>query len=100
MGFERICTVLQGVGDNYAIDVLRTVVEAGERLSGKRYGATERDDGSLRVIADHGRAGTALGADHILPSNAGRGYVLRRLPRRAARHGEPLGPERPFLDAV
>jgi len=100
MGFERICTVLQGVGDNYAIDVLRTVVEAGERLSGKRYGATERDDVSLRVIADHGRAVTFLVADHILPSNEGRGYVLRRLLRRAARHGKLLGLERPFLHEV
>ncbi len=100
MGFERICTVLQGVGDNYAIDLLRTVVEAGERLSGKRYGATERDDVSLRVIADHGRAVTFLVADHILPSNEGRGYVLRRLLRRAARHGKLLGLERPFLHEV
>src|SRR2546430_10088573 len=100
MGFERICTVLQGVGDNYAIDVLRTVVEAGERLSGKRYGATERDDVSLRVIADHGRAVTFLIADGVLPSNEGRGYVLRRLLRRAARHGKLLALERPFLHEV
>src|SRR5213594_2821363 len=100
MGFERICTVLQGVGDNYAIDVLRAVVHSAERLSGKRYGAAERDDISLRVIADHGRAVTFLIADGVLPSNEGRGYVLRRLLRRAARHGKLLGLDRPFLHEV
>src|SRR5260370_33230934 len=100
MGCERICTVLQGVSDNYAVDVVRTVVAAGERRSGKRYGAAERDDVSLRVIADHGRAVTFLVADGILPSNEGRGYVLRRLLRRAARHGKLLGLDRPFLHEV
>src|SRR5436190_23744460 len=100
MGFERICTVLQGVSDNYAIDLLRAVVAAGERLSGKRYGAAAHDDVSLRVIADHGRAVTFLVADGILPSNEGRGYVLRRLLRRAARHGKLLGLDRPFLHEV
>src|SRR5439155_30828 len=73
MGFERICTVLQGVGDNYAIDVLRAIVHSAEKLSGKRYGAAPRDDVSLRVIADHGRAVTFLVADGILPSGEGLG---------------------------
>src|SRR5437870_13640343 len=100
MGFERICGVLQGVGDNYAIDVLRAIVHSAEKLSGKRYGAAPRDDVSLRVIADHGRAVTFLVADGILPSNEGRGYVLRRLLRRAARHGKLLGLDRPFLHEV
>src|SRR5882724_323416 len=100
MGFERICTVLQGVGDNYAIDVLRAIVHSAEKLSGKRYGAAPRDDVSMRVIADHGRAVTFLVADGILPSNEGRGYVLRRLLRRAARHGKLLGLDRPFLHEV
>ncbi len=100
MGFERIATLLQGVGDNYAVDVLRVVVQAAEKLAGKRYGASARDDMSLRVIADHGRAVTFLIADGILPSNEGRGYVLRRLLRRAARHGKLLGLDRPFLYRV
>src|SRR5207247_6002064 len=85
---------------NYAIDVLRAIVHSAEKLSGKRYGESSRDDVSLRVIADHGRAVTFLVADGILPSNEGRGYVLRRLLRRAARRGKLLGLERPFLHEV
>jgi len=100
MGFERICTVLQGVRDNYRVDVLRTIVASAERLSGKRYGEAERDDVSLRVIADHARAVTFLVADGVLPSNEGRGYVLRRLLRRGARHGKLLGIDRSFLHQV
>jgi alanyl-tRNA synthetase len=100
MGFERICAVLQHVPGNYDCDVLRGIITAAERLSGRRYGADERDDVSLRVIADHGRAVTFLIADGILPSNEGRGYVLRRLLRRAARHGKLLGIDRPFLHEV
>src|SRR5213079_3001681 len=93
-------TELQGVGDNYAIDVLRAIVHSAEKLSGKRYGAAARDDVSLRVIADHGRAVTFLVADGVLPSNEGRGYVLRRLLRRGARHGKLLGLNRPFVHEV
>jgi alanyl-tRNA synthetase len=100
MGFERICAVLQGVRGNYECDILRSIITSAERLSGKRYGAAERDDVSLRVIADHGRAVSFLIADGILPSNEGRGYVLRRLLRRAARHGKLIGLDRPFLFAV
>jgi len=100
MGFERIAAVLQGVPGNYDCDVLRGIITAGERLAGRRYGVSERDDVSLRVIADHGRAVTFLVAEDILPSNEGRGYVLRRLLRRAARHGKLLGLERPFLYEV
>jgi len=97
MGFERIAAVLQGVSSNYDVDVLRGIIAAGERLAGRRYGATGRDDVSLRVIADHVRAVTFLVAEGILPTNEGRGYVLRRLLRRAARHGKLLGLDRPFL---
>jgi alanyl-tRNA synthetase len=97
MGFERMCAVLQHVSSNYDVDVLRGVIASAERLSGRRYGVGGRDDVSLRVIADHGRAVTFLVADGIRPSNEGRGYVLRRLLRRAARHGKLLGLDRPFL---
>jgi alanyl-tRNA synthetase len=100
MGFERICAVLQHVPGNYDIDILRGIITSAERLSGKRYGAAERDDVSLRVIADHGRAVTFLIADGVLPSNEGRGYVLRRLLRRGARHGKLLGLDRPFLHEI
>ena len=100
MGFERICTVLQGVRDNYRVDILATVVARAERIAKKRYGASERDDISLRVIADHARAVTFLLSDGVVPSNEGRGYVLRRLLRRAARHGKLLGIDRPFLHEV
>jgi len=100
MGFERICAVLQRVPGNYDIDVFRGIIAAGERIAGKRYGTAERDDVSLRVIADHSRAVTFLVAEGIVPSNEGRGYVLRRLLRRAARHGKLLGIDRPFLHEV
>jgi alanyl-tRNA synthetase len=100
MGLERITSVLQGVAGTYDGDVLRGVIAAAERLAGRRYGANARDDVSLRVIADHARAVTFLVAEDILPSNEGRGYVLRRLLRRAARHGKLLGLDRPFLHEV
>jgi alanyl-tRNA synthetase len=100
MGFERVTAVLQGVPSNYDIDVLRRVIAAAERQSGKRYGDDPRDDVSLRVIADHARAVTFLVQEGIVPSNEGRGYVLRRLLRRAARHGKLLGLDRPFLHEV
>ncbi len=100
MGFERIASVIQGVPSNYDIDVFQTIIRCAERLSGKRYRANERDDVSLQVIADHSRAVTFLIGDGVLPSNEGRGYVLRRLLRRAARHGKLLGMDRPFLHRV
>src|SRR5262245_36094510 len=100
MGFERVASVLQGVRSNYDVDILRGLVAVGERISGKRYGATEKDDVSLRVIADHSRAVTFLVQEGIVPSNEGRGYVLRRLLRRAARHGKLLGLDRPFVHEV
>jgi alanyl-tRNA synthetase len=100
MGFERIAAVLQGVASNYQIDVFRHIIASAERLAGKRYGADPQDDVSLNVVADHARAVTFLCAEGIVPSNEGRGYVLRRLLRRAARHGKLLGLQRPFLHEV
>uniref|UniRef100_A0A831XFA7 Alanine--tRNA ligase n=1 Tax=Geobacter metallireducens TaxID=28232 RepID=A0A831XFA7_GEOME len=96
MGLERICTVMQGVKSNYDTDLLQGVIRHVERLSGKRYGDSEKDDVSMRVIADHARATTFLICDGALPSNEGRGYVLRRIMRRAARHAKMLG----FADPV
>jgi alanyl-tRNA synthetase len=97
MGLERTVAILQGVGTNYETDILRGLIAIGERLSGKTYGADEKDDLSLRICADHSRAVTFMIADGILPSNEGRGYVLRRLLRRAVRYGQLLGIEPPFL---
>ncbi len=97
MGLERITTVMQGVTSNYDTDLLRTIIAYVEQLSGKRYGDSNNDDVSMRVIADHSRATAFLIADGVLPSNEGRGYVLRRIMRRAARHAKMLGFREPML---
>ena len=97
MGLERITAVMQGVGSNYDTDLLQGIIRHVERLSGKKYGADEKDDVSMRVIADHSRAVTFLICDGALPSNEGRGYVLRRIMRRAARHAKMLGFAEPML---
>ncbi len=97
MGLERLTAVVQGVQSNYDTDLLRQVIAAGEKISGKIYGDDNENDVSLRVLADHSRAATFLIADGILPANEGRGYVLRRIMRRAARHGKMLGLNDPFL---
>ncbi len=97
MGLERIASVLQGVESNYDTDLLRPVLEAASRLTGTAFGASPATDVSLRVIADHLRAVTFLLADGVLPANDGRGYVLRRILRRAIRHGRMLGTSEPFL---
>jgi alanyl-tRNA synthetase len=101
-GLERIASVAQGKRSNYDTDLFRSIIRAVEGLSGKRYGASPDadDDVSMRVIADHARATTFLVGDGVLPANEGRGYVLRRIMRRAIRHGKRLGLERPFLAAV
>ncbi|HET8734271.1 MAG TPA: alanine--tRNA ligase, partial [Anaeromyxobacteraceae bacterium] len=98
-GLERMASVAQGKRSNYDTDLFRNIIRAVERLSGKRYGGnTEADDDvSMRVIADHARATTFLVGDGVLPANEGRGYVLRRIMRRAIRHGKRLGLEKPFL---
>ncbi len=97
MGLERISTVMQGKQTNYDTDLFQGIIRHIEKLSGKRYGADNKDDVSMRVIADHARATTFLICDGALPSNEGRGYVLRRIMRRAARHTKMLGFAQPML---
>lgn len=97
MGLERLAAVVQGKHSNYDGDVFAPILHAIAAKTGKRYGASLADDRSMRVIADHLRAIAFLVADGILPSNEGRGYVLRRILRRAARHGRLLGVPEPFL---
>jgi alanyl-tRNA synthetase len=97
MGLERITTVMQRVKSNYDTDLLRGIISFIEELSGKRYGAEDENDVSMRVMADHSRASAYLIADGVLPSNEGRGYVLRRIMRRAMRHARRLGFPAPVL---
>ncbi|MDO4805832.1 MAG: alanine--tRNA ligase [Coriobacteriales bacterium] len=98
MGLERIAAIMQGQHSNYEGDVLRSLLAVGEKLSGKTYGGTAGGaDRSLRIIADHSRAVTFMIGDGILPSNEGRGYILRRLLRRAVYHGRLLGIDGAFL---
>ncbi len=97
MGLERIASVLQEVDSNYDTDLFKPLIEFGEEVSGKEYGKSPKDDVAMRVIADHLRALTFLISDGVLPSNEGRGYVLRRILRRALRYGKELGIEKPFL---
>ncbi len=100
MGLERIAAVLQGAKSNYDTDLFSDVIARIEEVSGLRYGEDQRKDVSIRVVADHSRAIAFLIADGVLPSNEGRGYVLRRIIRRASRHGRLLGIDRPFLVEV
>jgi alanyl-tRNA synthetase len=96
-GLERIAAVLQGVFSNYDSDLFRPLIDAAAAMSGRAYGEEAEADVSLRVIADHLRAVTFLLADGVIPSNEGRGYVLRRVLRRAVRHGMRVGFDEPFL---
>ncbi len=97
MGLERLAGVMQDVDNLFEVDTVAAVLHHVERISGKQYGANEKDDISIRVITDHIRATVFMASDGILPSNEGRGYVMRRLLRRAARHGRMLGIDHPFL---
>jgi alanyl-tRNA synthetase len=117
-GLERMASVAQGKRSNYDTDLFQNIIRAIEKISGKRYGASGRSetappargptpeaeaydtDVSMRVIADHSRATTFLVGDGVLPSNEGRGYVVRRIMRRAIRHGKRLGLEKLFLADV
>ena len=97
MGLERIAAIMQHEGSNYEGDVLRTLIGVGEQLAGVRYREGAATDTSLRILADHSRAVTFMIGDGILPSNEGRGYVLRRLLRRAVYHGRLMGVHGSFL---
>ncbi len=96
MGLERIAAVLQGVHSNYEIDLFQDLIRAAARETG----ATDLDSNSLKVIADHIRACAFLVTDDVIPGNEGRGYVLRRIVRRAIRHGYKLGKKTPFFHAL
>ena len=97
MGLERIAAIVQGKESNWDTDLLAPLIAEIATLSRRRYGAAEADDVSMRVIADHARTSTFLIADGVTPSNEWRGYVLRRIMRRAMRHGRMLGLTDPFL---
>jgi alanyl-tRNA synthetase len=99
-GLERIAAVLQGVESNYDTDLFRPLIDRAAEIAGKRYGAVPADDVSLRVIADHARMAAFLIAEGVFPEKSGREYVLRRVMRRAVRHGHRLGIDRPFLHEI
>jgi len=97
MGLERLCMILQDKESVFDTDLFRPIIERFAELAGTEYGRDPHADVALRVIADHGRALVFLAADGVLPSNEGRGYIFRRILRRAVRHGKLLGLDRPFL---
>jgi alanyl-tRNA synthetase len=97
MGLERMAAIMQGVNTMFEVDTIQHILNYIAQIAGKKYGESEKDDVSIRVITDHIRGVTNMISDGILPSNEGRGYVLRRLLRRAARHGKLLGLEGTFL---
>ncbi len=100
MGLERLAVVCQGVDSLFDVDTVMNITRKVSEITGAHYGDSHKTDVSLRVITDHIRASVMMIADGILPSNEGRGYVLRRLLRRAARHGKLLGVNEPFLYQV
>jgi alanyl-tRNA synthetase len=100
MGLERLAAVVQGVASNYDTDLFQPILREIARESGVAPGTSGATDAAMRVIADHARATAFLIADGVLPSNEGRGYVLRRILRRALRHGKKIGFEGPFLHRV
>ena len=100
MGLERLAVVCQGVDSLFDVDTVMNITHKVSELTGAYYGKSHKMDVSLRVITDHIRSATFMICDGVLPSNEGRGYVLRRLLRRAARHGKLLGVNEPFLYKV
>src|SRR5215208_6523024 len=97
LGLERMASLLQGVPSVYETDLFRPLIELGEELSGRKYGDDFATTRALRIIADHGRGATFLLADGVVPSNEDRGYILRRIMRRAIQQGHVLGINQPFL---
>ncbi len=100
MGLERLAVVMQDVDSLFDVDTVKNITNHVSRISGKSYGESYKTDVSLRVITDHIRSTVMMICDGVIPSNEGRGYVLRRLLRRAARHGKLIGIEKPFLYQV
>ncbi len=97
MGLERLACVMQNVENMFEVDSVRKILDTVCQISGKTYGQDASDDISIRVITDHTRSATFMISDGVIPSNEGRGYVLRRIIRRACRHGKLLGIDKPFL---
>ena len=97
MGLERLACIMQGVSNLFEVDTVQNILQHASRIAGVEYKKDEKTDISIRVITDHIRSVTFMLCDGIQPSNEGRGYVLKRLLRRAARHGRLLGIEKPFL---
>ena len=97
MGLERLACVMQGVDNLFEVDTVRRLLDTVCQIAGKEYGKDAKDDISIRVVTDHVRSATFMISDGVIPSNEGRGYVLRRILRRASRHGKLLGINRMFL---
>lgn len=97
MGLERLACVMQGVDNMFEVDTIRNILNKVCEMSGKEYGKDDNTDISIRAVTDHIRASVFMISDGIIPSNEGRGYVLRRIIRRAARHGKLIGMNKPFL---
>ncbi|MHC1721338.1 MAG: alanine--tRNA ligase [Clostridiaceae bacterium] len=100
MGLERIACIMQGTDSIFEVDTIRAILDEVVKISGAEYGKVRKSDISIRIITDHVKSVTFMIGDGILPSNEGRGYVLRRLLRRAAKHGKALGVNEPFLFKV
>ncbi len=100
MGLERLACVMQGVDNLFLVDTVQNIMKHISEITGVEYGKDAKSDISLRVITDHIRSTTFMIGDGVMPSNEGKGYVLRRLLRRAARHGRLLGYHEPFLYKV
>lgn len=100
MGLERMATIMQGVDTIFEVDTIKSIIDKISELVGTKYGEDKTKDVSLRIITDHTRSVTFMISDGVLPSNEGRGYVLRRLLRRAARHGRLLGMKDVFLNKI